>query len=196
MYDEVFNRDAAECRAEIERLALILHLARAADHVRDALEHPLHHVHQIAVVGVGLVQLEHGEFRVVPRRQPFVAEVAIDLVHALEAADDEPLQVQLGRDSQVHIDVERVVVRDERLGDCAARNHLQHRRLDFHEVERIEEPAKVLHDARACAEHFTALVADDKVDVALPVTLLDVGQPVPLVRQRAERFTNRRSFST
>ncbi len=188
MHDEVLDRHAAEGRAEIERLALVLHLAGAADHVRDALEHPLDHVHQVAVVRVGLVQLQHREFRVVPRRQPFVAEVAVDLVHAFEPADDEPLQVQLGRDAQVHVDVERVVVRDERLRDRAARNHLQHRRLDFHEVERVEEAAQVLHDARARAEHLAALVADDQVDVALAVALLDIGQAVPLVRQRPQRL--------
>ena len=185
MHDEILDRHATERRAEIERLALVFHLARAAHHVGDALEHPLDHVHQVAVVRVGLVQLEHRELGVVPRGQPFVAEVAVDLVHALEAADDEALQVQLRCDAQVHVDVERVVMRDERLGHRAARDHLQHRRLDFHEVERVEEAAQVLHDARALAEHLAALVADDQVDVALAVALLDVGEAVPLVRQAA-----------
>ena len=45
---------------------------------------------------------------------PLVAEVAADLEDALEAADHQPLQVQLGRDAQVEVEVERVVVGDER----------------------------------------------------------------------------------
>ena len=150
MHDQVLDRHAAERRAEVVGLALVLDACACRSTVsREALEHALDQVHEVAVVGVRLVQLQHRELGVVPRRQPFVAEVAVDLVDALEAADDEPLQVQLGRDAQVHVDVERVVVRDERLRDGAARDHLQHRRLDFEEVERVEEAAQVLHDARA-----------------------------------------------
>jgi hypothetical protein len=35
------------------------------------------------------------------RRDALVAEVAVDLEHALQAADHQALQVQLGRDAQV-----------------------------------------------------------------------------------------------
>ncbi len=55
----------------------------------------------------------------------------------------QPLQVQLGRDAQVHVHVERVVMRHERLRRRATRNHLHHRRFDFEEVERIEEVPQV-----------------------------------------------------
>ena len=71
--------------------------------------------------GVRPVELEHRELGVVLRRDPFVAEVAVDLVDPLEAADHQPLQVQLGRDAQVEVDVERVVVRHERAAPRAAR---------------------------------------------------------------------------
>ena len=52
------------------------------------------------VVGVGLVELEHGELGVVGAVDAFVAEVAIDLVDAVEAADDQALEVKLGRDAE------------------------------------------------------------------------------------------------
>ena len=149
MHDEVLDGHAPERRAEVVGLALVLDASRAEHGVGETLEHALDQVHEIAVIGVRLVQLEHREFGVVPRRQALVAEVAIDLVDALEAADDQPLEVQLGRDPQVHVDVERVVVGQERLRDRAARNHLQHRRLDLEEVERIEVAPQVLHDAVA-----------------------------------------------
>ena len=84
-----------------------------------------------------------------PRRDAFVAEVAVDLEHPLEAADDQPLQVQLGRDAQVQLHVERVVVRDERPRRGAAGDRLHHRRLDFEEAARDEELADRLHDLRA-----------------------------------------------
>ena len=72
-------------------------------------------VHDLVVRRVGLVQLEHGELGVVPRRHALVAEVAVDLVDALEAADDQALEVQLRRDAQEQVEVERVVVGHERL---------------------------------------------------------------------------------
>jgi hypothetical protein len=44
-------------------------------------------------------------------RHALVAEVLAELVDALEAADDQPLEVQLGGDAQAEVAVERVEVR-------------------------------------------------------------------------------------
>ena len=118
--------------------------------------HVLGQRHDVAVVGVRLIQLEHRELGVVPGRHALVAEVAVDLVDALEAADHQPLQVQLRRDAQVHVDVERVVMRHERPRRGAARDRLHHRRLDLDEVERVEE---VAHVADRCALRVTEHLA-------------------------------------
>ena len=63
-----------------------------------------------------------------------VAEDAADLVHPLHAAHDQPLEVQLERDPQVQLHVERVVVGDERPGVGAAGLDVQDRRLDLDEA--------------------------------------------------------------
>ena len=110
-----------------------------AGEVRDQLLGQPHHV---GVVAVGLVQLEHRELGVVAGDDALVAEHPPDLEHPLEAADHEPLEVQLGRDAQVQVQVERVVVRDERLGRRAARDRVEHRRLDLDEAA-VLEPAAV-----------------------------------------------------
>ena len=99
-------------------------------------------IHQALVVGVGLIKLEHGELGVVPRRDALIAEVAVDLVHALQAADDQALQVQLRRDAQVQIDVERVVMRDEGPRRGAAVQRLHHGRFDFDEAALLQLPAQ------------------------------------------------------
>ena len=70
---------------------------------RNLLEHRFDPVHRVAVVGVRLVPLEHRELGLVLVRDALVAEVLADLVHALESADDEPLEVELGRDAQVEV---------------------------------------------------------------------------------------------
>ena len=74
-----------------------------------------------------LVELARGELRVVGEVDPLVAELAADLVHAVQAADDEHLQVQLGRHAHEQVEVEVVVVRHEGLGRRAARHHVHHR---------------------------------------------------------------------
>ncbi len=60
-----------------------------------------------------------------------VAKVLADLVHALQAADDQALQIELRRDPQVQLALELVRVRDERLGEGAAVDRLQDGRLDL-----------------------------------------------------------------
>ncbi len=65
---------------------------------------------------------------------PSLRKHAADLEDPLEPADDEPLEVQLGRDAHEEVDVERVVVRDERARRGAADDRVQHRRLDLDEA--------------------------------------------------------------
>ncbi len=117
------------------------------------------------------------------RREPFVAEVAVDLVHTLETADHQPFQVELRCDAQVHVDAERVVVRDERPGYCTARDRLHHRRLDLEEAPCIEHVAQETHEARALLEHRAAVLVHDQVDIALTIARLGIRKAVPFVGQ-------------
>ena len=91
---------------------------------------------------------------------PFVAEVAVDLVDALQAADHQALQVKFRRDAQEQIDVERVVMGDERPRGGASGDRLHHRSFDLDEVARIEEAADRLHDAGALGEDLAHLGID------------------------------------
>ena len=65
-------------------------------YLRDEL---LREVHQVVVVAVGLVELEHGELGVVAGADAFVAEVSIDLIDAVHATDYEALEVEFRSDS-------------------------------------------------------------------------------------------------
>ena len=117
--------------------------------------------------------------------ETFVAEVAIDLVDAIEPADDQPLQIKFGRDAQEKIHVERVVMRDKRPRDGAARDGLHHRRLDFDESVRVERAAHRLDHLRALQKNFAHFGIHHQIDIALAVAQLDVGQPVPLLAAAA-----------
>ena len=150
------------------------------------LQEQLGHRHQVAIVGVGLIELEHRELRVVLRRDALVPEVPVDLVDPRHAADDQPLEVQLGRDPQVQLHVLRVVVGHERPGEGAARDRLHHRRLDLEKaaIGMLHEPANRGQHAGARLEHLPGRGVDDQVEVPLPVPGLHVGQAVPLLGQR------------
>ncbi len=97
-------------------------------------EHVLGEVDEIMIVRIGHVKFHHGELRIVADINALIPEVAVELEHPLEAADDEALQIELRSDSHVHVDVERVVMGDERPGVSAARDGVHHGGLDLHEA--------------------------------------------------------------
>src|SRR5882672_7832034 len=140
------------------------------------------------MIAVGLVELEHGELGVVARRDPLVAKVAVDLEHLLEPAHHEALEIELGRDAQIQVHVERVVVGLEGTGVRAAGDRLHHRRLDLEKALAGHEVAHRLHDAAADAKYVPRLLAHDEVDVALPVFLLLVGESVEFLGQGPQRL--------
>ncbi len=148
--DRVLHRDARPGRRQAHRLPAVGDDLAARDLARELAEQLLGQRHQVLVRRVGLVELEHRELGVVLARQPLVAEVAADLVDALEAADDQALEVELGRDAHVEIEIQRVVVGLERPRRGAAQDRVHHRRLDLEEAARVEEAPDRAHD-RACA---------------------------------------------
>jgi len=107
---------AMERLAQIDFAALIADDGGAQHFARDFGEQLLGEIHQVFVIPIGLVEFDHGELGVVARRNPFVAEVAVDLEHLLEAAHHQTLQVQLRCNAQIHFHVQRVVMCLERLG--------------------------------------------------------------------------------
>src|SRR5438874_2577759 len=84
---------------------------------------------------------------------------------ALEPAHDQALQVQLGRDAQVQIRVERVVVRDEGPRGRAARDRMERRRLDLQEAALLEEAADERDHLAAQHEHLAHALRGPQVDV-------------------------------
>ena len=96
-------------------------------------------------------------------------------------ADDQPLEVQLERDAQVQVDVERVVVGDERARRRAALDRLQHRALDLGEPLVLEVVADCADRGVPDPEDLAGAGVGLQVDVALAVAGLGVGEAAPLV---------------
>ena len=58
----------------------------------EQANHLLGQIHHHVVVGIGLIQLHHRKFGVVPGTEAFIAEIAIDLKDFFHAADQQPFQ--------------------------------------------------------------------------------------------------------
>ena len=134
------------------------------------------HGHQLLVVAVGLVELQHRELGIVLGRNPLIPEVTVDLVDAFDPADGQPLEVELRRDPQIELNVERVVMRDERARQRAAGDRLHHRRLDLEIPAGVQERADRREGPAADLEHPARIGIHDQIEVALPVAGLDVAR--------------------
>ena len=149
------------------------------------------HAHRDVVV-VGVVDLERGELRVVRGVGALVAELPPELEDLLHAADDEPLEVQLGRDAQRQLEVVGVDVGLERAGVRPAVHQLEDRRLDLDVAAVLQRLADAAHDRRAQVGDVAGRGPHDEVDVPHPHPGLGVGEAEPLVGQRAQRLRGQR----
>ena len=183
--DRVAQRDAPPRRLEVD-------VTQRADLVRHGANEGLEAIGHVVVIGICLVELDHRELRVVLRRQPLVAKVLAELVHALEAADDAALEVELRRDAQVQRPIQGVVVRRERARERAAVERLQDRRLDFDEAGVVEKAAHGGHGLGPRDKQLARLLVGHEVELAAAIARLDVLQPVVLLGRRAQRLREHR----
>ena len=100
--------------------------------------------------------------------------------------------MQLGGNTQVALLIERVEVRDERLGSSSALDGLQDRGLDLHVAIGLHKAAERGEDLRALAEGLANVVVGDQVDIALTIAGLLVGETVKLLGQRANGLGQQR----
>ena len=172
--------------AKVENMLLVSHLQRTRDRFGDLCKHGSRQVHQVSVVAVGLVELQHGELGVVLRGDPFVPEYPAELVDTWQTPDDQPFQVELQSDAQIEVHVQGIVVCAERARERSPRHRLQHRRLHFDVASSVEEAAYLLDDSAALHEDVTRFLVYDQVHVALAKPRLHVRESVPLLGQRKQ----------
>jgi hypothetical protein len=143
---------------------------------------------RVVIVDVSLVSLQHRELRVVAGGQPLVPETSVELVDAIEPADQQPLQVQLRSDPEEQLHVERVVMGHEGARKRSAGYRLKDRRLDLGEPS-LGEEAPDRGVARAPPlERFPGRLVKQEVEVTLTEPRFDIRHAVPFLRHRTEAF--------
>ena len=123
-----------------------------------------------------------------------VAEDTAHLVHLVKAAHNEPLQVQLGLNTQVHGNIQRIVVGDEGAGVGADLDGLQNGSVHFQKSAGVEELAQRLQNLAALDEGILDLRVDDGVHVALTVADILILQAVPLFRKHPQGLGQQRQL--
>ena len=194
LLDGLHHRQPRPAGRQIDLFAHPLQLIAAEIFLREGGVNALGDVHHVMEIGIRLIQLDGRELGVVLRVHALVAENTAYLIHAIHPADDQPLERQLGRDAHVHIDVERVVVRDERACRRAAGDGVQHRRLDLDIAHVVQIIPQMLDELRADDEVALDLGVDDQVDITLTIARLLVGQAVELLGQRQQGFAEQRDL--
>ena len=132
----------------------VSHVRVTSDCVNHRSQHFLAQVHHLIHVGIRPIEFKHREFRIVFRRDAFVAEVSVQLINLFKAAHDQPLQIKFRRDACVEIDVERVVMRLKWTCGGASGERCEHRRLDFDVAVFVEKAANLAHHFRAQLKNF------------------------------------------
>ena len=172
--DGLAQRQPPPGRAQVYLVAFIDQLTSAQHLVRHEDDHLLNAAHHIMIVGVGLVELQLGELWVVLEADTLVAEVAADLVHPFEAADDEPLQIQLVGDAQIEVLMQLVMTGEERTSRRAAVDRLQNGGFHLQEAVVVQVSPQTAEDASAGNENLAHLGVGDQVQVSLAIASFHV----------------------
>ena len=168
------DRQAAVRRFETNGLAVDNRFRRAVNRNADALKQTFGEAHHPIVIFILDVELHTRKLGVVVLVHTLVAEVLANFVDAFEAADYESLQIKFGSDTQIQIDVERVVVRDERPRTGAARDRLQDGRFYLRVARFIECVAQSFDDNGALSERLLYILVNDEVYITLTVAQFGV----------------------
>src|SRR5579864_4050026 len=169
---------------KIEFLSTEAHFRGTADFFRQFAQQRLRQLHQLPVVAIRLIKLEHRKFRLMDGINSLIAEIAVYFVHTVKTAHNQSLQIQFRRDAQVQIHVKRVVMRDEWPRRSSAQNRMHHRSVNFHVAACVEKLAQLADDLRPLDKNFSRLLVYDEVQIPAAVSNLRVRKPVPLLRKR------------
>ena len=117
-----------------------------------------------------------------------VSEDTANLVNLVHTADDETLQIKLGLNTKVHGDIEGVVVGLEGSCRCADLNRKENGGINLKVALGVKVASDERKDLGSLNEGVLNLGVNDKVNVSLSVSLLEIGKTVELLGEGKERL--------
>src|SRR5262249_5249029 len=111
---------------------------------------------------------------------PLVAKNAPDFINAVDPTNDNPFQVEFGRNPQIEVEIQRIVVGNKRPGRRSTVGGEKHPGFALDVAAFIKEAANAGNGARALAKDVGLFRMHDEIDVALPVEEAEIGNVVVL----------------
>ena len=179
--DGIGHCQATEWSLERNLLAINFDLGCTVYCQSDTLQHILGELHHPAVVLVCDIDLHTGKLRVVSAVHTLVTEVLAELVNTIKATHDKTLEVQLGSDSHIEVDIECVVVSDERTSRSTTRNWLKDWSLNLQAAVLIEILTHSSDNLRTLCKHIAHLRINHQINITLTIAYLRIGQSIELL---------------
>ena len=179
---------------EIDLLTVIRNHFGTANLLCDAREHFFRQVHQVGVIAVRLIELEHREFGIVPRRNPLIPEMRFRSYTRFSPPTISRFRYSSGAIRRYSVHIQRIVMRLERLRQGAAGDGMQNRRFDFKISALVQKPPQFANDQTPLHENIANFAIHDKIHIALPVPDLDILKSVPFLGQRKKAFREKHEF--
>ena len=186
--DQVNHMRALERLVKVDFRSLIRHDAVVGNDLCGSFEDAFGFIHDVLEVKISSICFEHGKFRVVMRIDAFITENASDFINAFHSADDQAFQMQFKSDAQIKLNIERIVVSDERTSRSTAGLRMQDGRFNFKEAVFVKIATNCRHDATAINETIVAFAIRNQIKIALTINLFNVLQTMIFVRKRTQRL--------
>ena len=144
--------------------------------------------HHLVVVHVRLIQFDRGELGIVLGVHTLVAELTTDFVNFFKSADYATFEVQLGCDTHIHIDIEGVVVRDERTCVRTACKRVENGGFNLDKSFFVKHFTYCGNDFATLDKHVFDFGICDKVNVALTEAQFGITESVEFFGKRKQGF--------
>ncbi|MNI55258.1 hypothetical protein D3C73_1101960 [compost metagenome] len=100
-FNSINHSDTAPAWRQIDFLSLVVDLLAAKNLLSDMGNHILSQLHNVLVVRIRFVQLNHGELRVMACGDTFITVNTANLIDFLQTADNQALQMKLNRNPHI-----------------------------------------------------------------------------------------------
>src|SRR5262249_22667674 len=87
---------------------------------------------------------------------------------------------------EVELHIQGMVMSLEGAGHSPPGDPLQHRSFHFEIAARVQKIADLANNQAPLDEDIAYALVDDQIDVSLPEARFNIGEPMPLFRQRQE----------
>ena len=120
------------------------------------------------------------------RIDALVAEHTANLVNLFKAAYDEALQVKLQRNTQLHVFVQRVIMRLKRTRRRTAGIRNQHRGLHFHKSFAIKIFTNGADDTGTFNKRILYFRIHNQIHITLTITYICISQTMEFLRKNLQ----------